>query len=123
MSLYEHKFNNGFDEHFRLGPEDGYINTEEPNVEDDSGLVIDFVPLFEKSPHGVVPCADLYVTYNNIPIDPKDCVVEYYFDDVRVLNFNDVVNLSEGIHKFMIVVIYNNETKVKEKSANYVSTD
>lgn len=43
--LYEHKFNNGFDEHFHLGPED----YDEGKPEEDKGLQIIIKPLYE--PH------------------------------------------------------------------------
>ena len=35
MNLYEHKFNNGFDEHFKLGPEDESKDIENINISSD----------------------------------------------------------------------------------------
>ena len=120
MELYEHKFGNGFDEHFYLGPEDESTddNTISTPIED-SGLSLTLTPRYEEVNGIMRPCADIVVTYNGVVIDVKDTIYQYYFDEEPVKRFNDITNLSTGVHNFMIVVTYNNETKIKSVDKNY----
>lgn len=108
--LYEHKFNNGFDEHFRMGNEDESPDT--PNV----GFVVNFVPIYERRGSDMVPDIDLYATYDDVPLTHENAVIDYYFDDVQVSNFNEVLNPFKGVHKFTVVVKYKGHTKVINKS-------
>lgn len=120
MELYEHKFDNGFDEHFRLGPEDESPEGEEPIppvVE--VGLVLEMEPRYELIEGEYHPCADITVRYDGQPVDLNDCIYQYYFDDVPVIRFNDVTGLEDGIHTFMCVVTYNHETKIITKNLTY----
>lgn len=114
--LYEHKVNNGFDEHFRLGPEDESPNGEEqepptPEV----GLVVEFTPSYEKNEDDTYsPCGELIIRYNGEPLDPNTVSKDYYFDNTEISNWHDVI-LTEAdikVHNFKVVVVYNEETKI-----------
>lgn len=124
MKLYEHKFDNGFDEHFRLGPEDkSKDDIEEPSTPvEDNGLQLDIVPDYHEVDGTIRPCCDVYLKYNgeNVTIDNNiDVVIQYYFDDNLVIRFNDVTNLSMGVHNFKVVVTYKGETKIANKDKYY----
>ena len=121
MELYEHKFNNGFDEHFRLGPEDESDDDSSPVEE--SGLVVILTPRWEKIDGEYHPCADIICRYNGEEIDINDTDYQYYFDDIPVIRFNDVSNLTSGIHTFTVVVNYKNNTKISSKTLIYENTD
>lgn len=114
--LYEHKFNNGFDEHFHLGPEDESPDGEKqepPTLE--VGLVVEFTPSYEKNEDDTYsPCGDLIIRYNGETLDPNTISKDYYFDDVEISNWHDII-LTEAdvkVHNFKVVVIYNEETKI-----------
>lgn len=115
-TLYEHKFNNGFDEHFHLGPEDESPDGEEqesptPKV----GLVVEFTPSYEKNEDDTYsPCGDLIIRYNGETLDPNTISKDYYFDDVEISNWHDVIltKADVKVHNFKVVVIYNEETKI-----------
>lgn len=125
MSLYEHKFDNGFDEHFKLGPEDESKDSNDddtPPVEE-LGLVVELTPRYEKIDDEYHPCGDVSVTYNGTEINLNNCTYQYYFDDVPVIRFNDVTGLTTGTHNFKVVVTYNNETKLVTKDLYYANSD
>lgn len=114
--LYEHKFNNGFDEHFHLGHEDKSPDgekSESPTPE--VGLVVKFTPSYEKNEDDTYsPCGDLIIRYNGETLDPNTISKDYYFDDVEISNWHDVI-LTEAdvkVHNFKVVIIYNEETKI-----------
>ncbi len=114
--LYEHKFNNGFDEHFHLGPEDESPNGKElESTTQEVGLVVEFTPSYEKNEDNTYsPCGDLIIRYNGESLDPNTISKDYYFDDVEISNWHDVI-LTEAdikVHNFKVVVIYNEETKI-----------
>lgn len=122
--LYEHKLGNGFDEHFRLGPEDESkddINTSSP-VER-LGLDILMTPRYEEIDGEMRPCADITVLYNGYEINVNNTSYHYYFDDKPVIRFNDVVNLSTGVHNFKVVVTYNGQTKIESVDKYYAATN
>ncbi len=123
MELYEHKFENGFDEHFKLGPEDESQDYENDNPipVEENGLVIKFTPRYDNEGGHVHPCGDLVIRYNGDPIDPNDCIIQYYFDNVYVKQFSDVVDIETGIHNFKVVVTYNLETKIENKDLYYAA--
>ena len=124
MELYEHKFNNGFDEHFRLGPEDESTDDEEESTPvAETGLVVEFTPKYEKIDDVYHPCGDLIVRYDGESIDPNDCIIQYYFDDIAVIRFNDVTDLTTGVHNFKVVVTYNKETKIINIDKYYAATN
>ena len=106
--LYEHKFHNGFDEHYALGAEDGVIGDTEDRLE------IEVKAHYETFNGTIVPCADVKAYWNSVEISLDRAIVNYYFDDQPVIRFNDVVNVQEGDHKFTVVVKYNGEIDVKE---------
>ena len=123
MELYEHKFGNGFDEHFKLGPEDESQDYENDNPipVEEHGLVIKFIPRYDNEEGHVHPCGDLVIRYNGDPIDPNDCIIQYYFDNVYVKQFSEVVDIETGIHNFKVVVTYNLETKIENKDLYYAA--
>ena len=114
--LYQHKFHEGFDEHFRLGPED---ESEDNDTEDISGLVVNLTPRYEEIDGTFHPCADVTVTYNGEHVDVNDTDYTYYFDDIQVDKFLDVTSLEVGLHNFTVVVEYNNETAIDSKDLYY----
>ena len=114
--LYEHKFNNGFDEHFHLGPEDESPDGEKPEPPiQEVGLVVKFIPSYEKNKDDTYsPCGELVIRYNGEPLDPNTVSKDYYFDDIEISNWHDVI-LTEAdikVHNFKVVVVYNEETKI-----------
>ena len=114
--LYEHKFNNGFDEHFHLGSEDESPDGEKPEPPiSEVGLVVEFIPSYEKNEDNTYsPCGELVIRYNGKSLDPNIISKDYYFDDVEISNWHDVI-LTEAdikVHNFKVVVIYNKETKI-----------
>lgn len=111
--LYEHKFNNGFNEHFRLGPEDNSAPNSTP-VEKD-GLRVTIIPTY----HDGFPCVDVFAKYDGIEIDLKDTIYSYYFDDEPIASFSEIENLTIGDHKFTVVVQYKSETSVENKTLYY----
>lgn len=141
--LYKHKFDNGFDEHFRLGPEDTspeFEHDESGTPEDytthpeyysgdlTTGLCIKFVPDFETEDDiEYHPCGDLYVWYNGEVIDPNDVVKTYYFEDEEVDKFEDVVLGTAAVdfrdYNFKIVVTYKEETQIINIDKHYEITD
>lgn len=118
--LYEHKFHNGFDEHFRLGEEDESDNDSHP---EERGLYLNFIPRYELIDGEYHPCVDIICRYNGNNVDLNETDYHYYFDDVEVIRFNDVANLSVGEHVFTVVVNYKNETQVINKSLVYEYTN
>ena len=121
MILYEHKFDNGFDEHFRFGPEEEA--TSELHVAE-SGLDVILIPSYHKlADDTTVACADLKVYYNTQRIDPNICDISYYFDGQQVIRFNDVRNINVGNHTFEVIVNYEGETKIKTEILKYENAD
>ena len=106
--LYEHKFGNGFEEHFGLGDEDNDISEE---IERDK-LIVTLDPRYDVVNDITVPCADISIKYDNIPLTYSDVTITYYFDDEEVPSFKYVSELKEGNHTFMIVVNYKGVVKI-----------
>ena len=106
--LYEHKFGNGFEEHFGLGDEDNDISEE---IKRDK-LVVTLDPRYDVVNDITVPCADISIKYDNIPLTYSDVTITYYFDDEEVPSFKYVSELKEGNHTFMIVVNYKGVVKI-----------
>lgn len=102
--LYEHKFNNGFTEHFILGPED--IGGE-TNVDYSTDLNVVITPYWDRSNSSIVPCAGVTVVTNED--DPTEVPVTddektFYFDGVPVKKFEDVQVVTPGTHRFEVVI-------------------
>lgn len=106
--LYEHKFGNGFEEHFGLGDEDNNISEE---IERDK-LIVTLNPRYDVVNDITVPCADISIKYDNIPLTYSDVTITYYFDDEEVPSFKYISELKEGNHTFMIVVNYKGVVKI-----------
>lgn len=121
MHLYEHKFGNGFDEHFKLGIEDGYEEGDKTQSKHSSkGLVVTLTPYYELgTDEKYHPCADVKVTCGGYDVDMKDCIYQYYFDQVPILRFDDVTNVRNGLHIFTIVLTYKGETTIVSKELYY----
>lgn len=133
MTLYKHKYGTGFDEHFRLGDEDGYLEDivdENGNVvvrdtmnmlsHSKKGLDIIIMPYFEKEPDGTYkPCADISIAYAGERINIEDTVYQLYFDFKEVKKYEDVAELDTGLHVFGIVVTYKDETKIVSEELIY----
>ena len=113
--LYEHKFGNGFEEHFGLGDEDNDISEE---IERDK-LVVTLDPKYDVVNDITVPCADISIKYDNIPLTYSDITITYYFDDEEVPSFKYVSELKEGNHTFMIVVNYKGVVKIVKSDLIY----
>lgn len=113
--LYEHKFGNGFEEHFGLGDEDNDISKE---IERDK-LVVTLDPRYDVVNDITVPCADISIKYDNIPLTYSDVTITYYFDDEEVPSFKYVSELKEGNHTFMIVVNYKGVVKIVKSDLIY----
>lgn len=113
--LYEHKFGNGFEEHFGLGDEDNNISEE---IDRDK-LIITLDPRYDVVNDITVPCADISIKYDNIPLTYSDVTITYYFDDEEVPNFKYISELKEGNHTFMIVVNYKGIVKIVKSDLIY----
>ena len=113
--LYEHKFGNGFEEHFGLGDEDNDISEE---IERDK-LVVTLDPRYDVVNDITIPCADISIKYDNIPLTYSDVTITYYFDDEEVPSFKYVSELKEGNHTFMIVVNYKGIVKIIKSDLIY----
>ena len=124
--LYEHKFANGFDEHFRLGKED----FSEDVLRDANTIMAEgtaatkilqgtLVASYENIGDNSRACADITATYDGVEIDLNKASVSYYFDDEPVNRFNDISNPSLGNHKFTCVIKYKGLTSVVEKILKY----
>ena len=113
--LYEHKFGNGFEEHFGLGDEDNDISEE---IERDK-LIVTLDPRYDVVNEITVPCADISIKYDNIPLTYSDVTITYYFDDEEVPSFKYVSELKEGNHTFMIVVNYKGVVKIVKSDLIY----
>ena len=113
--LYEHKFGNGFEEHFGLGDEDNDISEE---IDRDK-LIVTLDPRYDVVNDITVPCADISIKYDNIPLTYSDVTITYYFDDEEVPNFKYVSELKEGNHTFMIVVNYKGVVKIVKSDLIY----
>ena len=119
--LYEHKFDNGFDEHFQLGKEDYAEDEEISPVEEfvDNVLTVEITPRYEKINDEYHPCADIVAKYNGEEIDVNDTDYSYYFDGVPVARFNNVSDLTVGHHTFTVVISYKGLTAVDNKILYY----
>lgn len=117
-NLYYHKVGDGKEEHFKFPIKD---HEEEPI--DDNKLQIILTPRYELYEGEYVPCCDLVITYNGNAVDRNKAIISYYFDDINVTDFKDVVNLSEGIHSFMVVVTYKGETEIAKEFLSYNITN
>lgn len=115
MNLYEHRLNNGFNEHFVLGDED-LLNLTNEDYDD---LIIEFEPKFEQYEDKVHACCELVITYKSLIINPKKCSISYYYDDKLVYDYKDIINPTIGEHKFVIVIKAGNLTKIVTKIINY----
>ena len=113
--LYEHKFGNGFEEHFGLGDEDNDISEE---IERDK-LVVTLDPRYDVINDITVPCADISIKYDNIPLTYSDVTITYYFDDEEIPSFKYISELKEGNHTFMIVVNYKGVVKIVKSDLIY----
>lgn len=113
--LYEHKFGNGFEEHFGLGDEDNDISEE---IDRDK-LIVTLDPKYDVVNDITVPCADISIKYDNIPLTYSDVTITYYFDDEEVPNFKYISELKEGNHTFMIVVNYKGVVKIVKSDLIY----
>ena len=113
--LYEHKFGNGFEEHFGLGDEDNDISEE---IERDK-LVVTLDPRYDVVNDITIPCANISIKYDNIPLTYSDVTITYYFDDEEVPSFKYVSELKEGNHTFMIVVNYKGVVKIVKSDLIY----
>lgn len=113
--LYEHKFGNGFEEHFGLGDEDNDVSKE---IDRDK-LIVTLDPRYDVINDITVPCADISIKYDNIPLTYSDVTITYYFDDEEVPNFKYISELKEGNHTFMIVVNYKGVVKIIKSDLIY----
>ena len=113
--LYEHKFGNGFEEHFGLGDEDNDISKE---IDRDK-LIVTLDPRYDVINDITVPFADISIKYDNIHLTYSDITITYYFDDEEVPSFKYVSELKEGNHTFMIVVNYKGVVKIVKSDLIY----
>lgn len=121
MNLYEHKFGNGFTEHFQLGPEDESKDDVTSSPVEEKGLVVELEADYEVVNGRVHPCAEIEVRYDGLPINLSDTVYQYYFDDSPVIRFNDItlIMAKSRSHNFKCVVTYKDETKIANVDKYY----
>lgn len=85
----------------------------------DKGLVVILIPMYENIDGEDRPCADICVSYKGEKISLKDTDYTYYFDDKFVRNFKDISDISEDVHEFKIVVVYKGITKIAIANKRY----
>ena len=126
--LLEHKFDNAFDEHFHLGPEDTEpthdtpIDTEEEVK--DKGLYVEMKPRYDIVDGVATACADLKFYYNGRALKPTAVTIDYYFDGEQVTSFLTCTNIEMNTtHNFMVVVHYKGEVDVVTKDLHYEISD
>ena len=121
--LLEHKFNNGFDEHFHLGSEDTDPTYNTPiSTEDvkDKGLYVEMEPRYDIIDGVATACAELYFYYNGRKLKPTAVTIDYYFDGEQVSSFLTCTNIQiNTTHNFMVVVHYKGEVDVVTKDLHY----
>lgn len=122
--LYEHKFGNGFTEHFKLGPEDeSKVNSDDSSKPstpvEEIGLFVILDPRYEEVQGEDRPCADIIVYYDGVKIKSTEYYVQYYFDDIPVKQFRDVSRITTGVHNFKAVVTYKGITKIANENLQY----
>lgn len=126
--LLEHKFNNGFNEHFHLGPEDinptydTPIDTEEEVK--DKGLYVEMKPRYDIINGVATACAEIKCYYNGRALKFTAVTIDYYFDNEQVTSFLTCTNIEiNTTHNFMIVVHYKGEVNVVTKDLHYEISD
>lgn len=119
MYLYEHKFNNGFNEHFALGQED--FSDYDDEFANTTGLKAKLIPSYHSDHHGHDhPCINIVVYYDGVLVQPKELdVLDFYFDDRQIYKFENIHNIRPGKHKFTAVIKYKGETLVLEEYLKY----
>lgn len=122
MNLYKHHYlTSEHNDRYELGEEDkggGSKCDIDPEL-----LELTFFARFEVVDDHVLPCGDLKVTYNGTEINYKEATIELYFDGHPVKQYEDVGEVSRGLHEFVVVVIYKHVTKVLTKTIKYETTD
>ena len=130
--LVIHKYGDGINQHFELGPED----YGEPSLPVGSNLTVTFEPAYEIIGTDVQPCIDnlevtatyreedpsidsSYLVTKIIPLNDANLELNYYFDDIPVESFNDIHHVTEDTHKFTVVAKYSNLIDVVNKTKTY----
>ena len=125
--LLEHKFNNGFDEHFHLGPEDMEPMYDTPISTEpikDKGLYVEMEPRYDIIDGVATACAELYFYHDGKKLKPTAVTVDYYFDGEQVSSFLTCTNIQMNTtHNFMVVVHYKGEVDVVTKDLHYEIPD
>lgn len=122
MHLYEHKFDNGFTEHFQLGPEDESKDDVPSSPIEEIGLIVELEPDFEFIDGEWHPCANIHVRFDGTPINLSNTTYQFYFDDKPVIRFNDVIVSHSQVHNFKCVVTYSGQTKIASVDKYYEIT-
>ena len=125
--LLEHKFNNGFDEHFHLGPEDTeptYNTPVETEEVKDKGLYVEMEPRYDIVDGIATACAEMIFWHDGKKLKPSAVTIDYYFDDEQVTSFLQCTNIQMNtIHRFMVVVHYKGEVDIVTKDLKYEIPD
>lgn len=125
--LLEHKFNNGFDEHFHLGLEDMEPTYDTPISTEpikDKGLYVEMEPRYDIIDGVATACAELYFYHDGKKLKPTAVTVDYYFDGEQVSSFLTCTNIQMNTtHNFMVVVHYKGEVDVVTKDLHYEIPD
>lgn len=112
--LYEHKFGDGFSQHFELS-EDDLESAGSP-----SGLAVQLIPMWHEDVDGnTIACCNLTILYNGVEINYNDAVIHYEFDGTPVSKFENVTDIEVGEHTFTVTVIYNNDIEVIEETLEF----
>lgn len=121
--LLEHKFNNGFDEHFHLDSEDIEPTYNTPISTEpikDKGLYVEMEPRYDIIDGVATACADLYFYHDGKKLKSTAVTVDYYFDGEQVSSFLTCTNIQiNTTHNFMVVVHYKGEVDVVTKDLHY----
>lgn len=114
--LYEHKFGNGFEEHFYLGPEDGV------DTDDDNKVTINITASYEIVDDVVYPCVEGYIVDSilgkEFPLT-ENMIYQRYVDHVPVTNLKDAVIDTVGIHVVSLVISYDSKYYIVNSEFNY----
>lgn len=125
--LIEHKFDNGFDEHFHLGTEDIDPTYDVPISTDEDktkGLYVEMEPRYDVIDGVATACADIKFYHNGKALKATAVTIDYYFDGEQVTSFLTCTNIPMNTtHNFMIVVHYKGEVDVVTKDLLYEISD
>lgn len=126
MTLYQHKYGTGIEQHFKLGPEDiapatvlsdNITTFDKPS--NNEGLYVVLKASYDKNEDTMSPCFAVAV-YNDGELLPStEYTYTKYFDNIEVTTDFAIPFSSTGKHNFKVVVNYQGTIKIKSVDLSY----